>query len=123
MDEKSFEAGGIIAIVLCIGALVVAKMFFPSLFVLMLWIVGIIIALMIVLATLVGIIPESGPHMIFVTLYAAGVVPLPVLLASSISQDGHSSLPLIAENRKSFLWAKLINCITALLVGFTAMLI
>ena len=53
MDEKSFEAGGIIAIVLCIGALVVAKMFFPSLFVLMLWIVGIVIALMIVLAGVV----------------------------------------------------------------------
>lgn len=80
-------------------------------------------ALMIILATLIGIIPESGPHMIFVTLYAAGVVPLPVLLASSISQDGHASLPLIAESRKSFLWAKLINCITALTVGFAAMLI
>ena len=49
MDEKSFEAGGIIAIVLCIGALIVAKMFFPSLFVLMLWIIGIIIALIIIL--------------------------------------------------------------------------
>ena len=80
-------------------------------------------ALMIILATLIGIIPESGPHMIFVTLYAAGVVPLPVLLASSISQDGHASLPLIAESRKSFLWAKIINCITALTVGFAAMLI
>ncbi len=80
-------------------------------------------ALMIILATLIGIIPESGPHMIFVTLYAAGVVPLPVLLASSISQDGHASLPLIAESRKSFLWAKIINCIAALTVGFAAMLI
>ena len=80
-------------------------------------------ALMIVLATLIGIIPESGPHMIFVTLYAAGVVPLPVLLASSISQDGHSSLPLIAESRKSFIWAKVINCFVALVVGFAAMLI
>lgn len=79
--------------------------------------------LMIILATLIGIIPESGPHMIFVTLYAAGVVPLPVLLASSISQDGHASLPLIAESRKSFLWAKIINCITALAAGFTTMLI
>ena len=80
-------------------------------------------ALMIILATLIGIIPESGPHMIFVTLYAAGIVPLPVLLASSISQDGHSSLPLIAESRKSFLWAKLINCAVALIVGFSAMLL
>ena len=52
-------------------------------------------ALMILLATLVGIIPESGPHMIFVTLFAAGVVPFPVLLASSISQDGHAGIPLL----------------------------
>lgn len=80
-------------------------------------------ALMIVLATLIGIIPESGPHMIFVTLFAAGVVPFPVLLASCISQDGHSSIPLLAESKKSFLWAKLINCIVALAAGFGAMLI
>ena len=80
-------------------------------------------ALMILLATLVGIIPESGPHMIFVTLFATGVVPFPVLLASSISQDGHASIPLLAESKKSFLWAKLINCTIALLAGFTAMLL
>ena len=79
-------------------------------------------ALMILLATLIGIIPESGPHMIFVTLYAAGVVPFPVLLASCISQDGHSSIPLLAESKKSFAWAKLINCIVALAAGFGAML-
>ena len=78
--------------------------------------------LMILLATLIGIIPESGPHMIFVTLFAAGVVPFPVLLASSISQDGHASIPLLAENRKSFAVAKLLNCLIALAAGFTAML-
>lgn len=78
--------------------------------------------LMILLATLIGIIPESGPHMIFVTLYAAGVVPFPVLLASSISQDGHASIPLLAESKKSFAAAKLINCIAALAAGYTAML-
>ena len=79
-------------------------------------------AIMILLATLVGIIPESGPHMIFVTLFAAGAVPFPVLLASSISQDGHASIPLLAENRKSFAVAKLLNCLIALAAGFTAML-
>ena len=78
--------------------------------------------LMILLATLIGIIPESGPHMIFVTLYATGVVPFPVLLASCISQDGHSSIPLLAESKKSFAWAKLINCVVALAAGFAAML-
>ena len=80
-------------------------------------------ALMILLATLIGIIPESGPHMIFVTLFAAGVVPFPVLLASSISQDGHASIPLLAESKKSFMWAKIINCIVALIAGFGALLI
>ncbi len=78
--------------------------------------------LMILLATLIGIIPESGPHLIFVTLYASGLIPFPVLLASSISQDGHASIPLLAESKKSFLWAKVINCVVALVCGYTAML-
>lgn len=78
-------------------------------------------ALMILLATLVGVIPESGPHLVFVTLYASGIVPLPVLLASCISQDGHASLPLIAESKTSFFKAKTVNCIVALIVGFAAM--
>jgi hypothetical protein len=80
-------------------------------------------ALMILLATVVGVIPESGPHLVFVTLYAAGVIPFPVLLASSISQDGHASIPLLAESKKSFAWAKLINCMVALAAGFAAMLL
>ena len=78
-------------------------------------------ALMILLATAIGVIPESGPHLVFVTLFAAGVVPFPVLLASCISQDGHSSIPLLAESKKSFAYAKLINCIIALAAGFGAM--
>lgn len=78
--------------------------------------------LMILLATLIGIIPESGPHLIFVTLFAAGVIPFPVLLASSISQDGHASIPLLAESKKSFFWAKIINCFVALAAGLIAML-
>ena len=81
------------------------------------------IPLMILLATLIGIIPESGPHLIFVTLFAAGIVPMPVLLASCISQDGHASLPLLAESKKAFLRAKTINCIVALIAGFAAMLL
>ena len=63
-------------------------------------------AWMILLAILVGLIPESGPHLVFVTLFASGVIPFPVLLANSIVQDGHASLPLIADSKKSFLIAK-----------------
>ena len=78
------------------------------------------VPLMILLATLIGIIPESGPHLIFVTLFAAGVVPMPVLLASCISQDGHAALPLLAESKGAFVRAKAINCLIALIVGFIA---
>ena len=78
------------------------------------------IPLMIVLATLIGIIPESGPHLIFVTLFAAGVIPAPVLIASCISQDGHASLPLLAESKGAFIRAKATNCLVALVVGFIA---
>ena len=73
---------------------------------------------MILLAVLVGIIPESGPHMLFVTLFATGMVPFSVLLASSISQDGHASLPLLAESKRSFVKAKIINALVAAVFGY-----
>lgn len=69
------------------------------------------------LAALIGLVPESGPHLVFVTLFAGGMLPFSVLLTSSISQDGHTSLPLLASNRKSFVMAKLINATFAILVG------
>jgi len=72
---------------------------------------------LLVVATAVGIIPESGPHMVFVTMYAKGLIPFAVLLASSISQDGHGSLPLLAVSTKVFIYLKLINVFVALIVG------
>jgi hypothetical protein len=68
-------------------------------------------------ACVIGIIPESGPHLIFVTMYAEGVVPLSVLMASSIVQDGHGMLPMLAHSRKSFGVIKGINLVIGLLVG------
>jgi hypothetical protein len=66
------------------------------------------------IASLVGIIPESGPHLMFVTLFAKDAVPFSILLASSIVQDGHGMLPLLAHSRRDFIVIKSIN----LLVGF-----
>jgi len=73
---------------------------------------------LLVIATALGVIPESGPHMVFVTMYAQGLVPFAVLLASSISQDGHGSLPLLSVSTKVFVWLKIINIFVALIVGF-----
>jgi hypothetical protein len=69
------------------------------------------------IAVLTGIIPQSGPHLIFVSLFVNGVIPFSVLLASSISQDGHGMLPLLAESKKSFFTVKLVNVLMGLITG------
>ncbi|MCD6441313.1 MAG: arsenic efflux protein [Candidatus Marinimicrobia bacterium] len=73
--------------------------------------------MILVIAVLVGIIPESGPHMIFVTLFFKNQIPFSILLASSIVQDGHGMLPLLAESKRSFLLVKSINVMVGLIVG------
>ncbi len=76
-----------------------------------------------VAAVLIGIIPESGPHLIFVILFASGNIPLSILLASSIVQDGHGSLPLLAESQRSFVVVKLINMAVGFLIGLAGLAI
>ena len=78
--------------------------------------------ILLIIACLVGIIPESGPHLIFVTLYAQGSIPFSILLASSIVQDGHGMLPMLAQSRRTFLAVKAVNFLAGLLVGTLAML-
>ena len=72
-----------------------------------------------VISALVGIIPESGPHMVFVMMYASGLVPFSVLLTSSIVQDGHGMLPLISYTVKDSILIKIFNLIFALVIGLS----
>jgi hypothetical protein len=72
-------------------------------------------------AGLVGIVPESGPHLLFVNLFAEGAVPLSVLVASSAVQDGHGMLPLLAHSRLDFLRVKAANLVVGLGVGAAMM--
>ncbi len=73
--------------------------------------------IMLLIAVLVGIIPQSGPHFIFVLMFAEGTIPFSILLANSIVQDGHGSIPLLAESGKSFVMMKLVNIIIGLIFG------
>jgi hypothetical protein len=68
-------------------------------------------------AVLIGVIPESGPHLIFVTLFAQGVLPFSVLAASSVVQDGHGMLPLLAESPWEFMKVKAVNILAGLSLG------
>ncbi len=73
--------------------------------------------LMLLVACVVGLVPESGPHLVFLTLYSQGAVPFSVLLASSVVQDGHGMLPLLADSRRDFLQVKAINLVVGLGIG------
>lgn len=79
--------------------------------------------IVLVVALLIGIIPESGPHLIFVTLFASGTIPFSILLASSIVQDGHGMLPMLAESKKGFISVKIVNVIFGSIVGIIGLLI
>ena len=79
--------------------------------------------IVLLVACLVGLIPESGPHLIFVTFYAQGTIPLSILLASSIVQDGHGMLPMLAHSKRSFLEIKIINFMIGFLCGAIGMII
>lgn len=81
------------------------------------WVAHNLISILLI-AVLIGIIPESGPHYIFVFLFAQGAIPFSILLANSIVQDGHGALPLLAESKRSFLLVKLLNLIIGFFIGF-----
>jgi hypothetical protein len=66
---------------------------------------------------LLGLIPESGPHLIFVTLFAQGLIPFSVLLTSSIVQDGHGMLPMLSYSFSDSVKLKLFNFAIGISIG------
>ena len=73
--------------------------------------------IVLLIAISIGLIPQSGPHLIFLLLFANGDLPLGIFLANCIVQDGHGALPLLAESRKAFIISKVIKISIALIVG------
>ena len=79
--------------------------------------------LIFLICALVGIIPESGPHMIFVMMFANGLIPFSILLTSSIVQDGHGMLPLFSYTIKDSVLIKLFNLLFAIVIGLPLFLL
>ncbi len=69
-------------------------------------------------AALLGLIPISGPHLVVLTLFISGHVPLSVLVANSVVQDGHGLLPLLGISLRDALVAKAANLVIGLAVGY-----
>jgi hypothetical protein len=74
--------------------------------------------LVLLMAALVGVIPQSGPHLVFVSMFAQGMVPFSVLLTNSIVQEGHALLPLMSCSIRDALLVKGIKFGLALAIGF-----
>lgn len=73
--------------------------------------------LILLIAVLIGFVPESGPHLIFIAMFLEGTIPFGILLANSIAQNGHAGLPLLAQSRKNFFLMKAITMGIGLIVG------
>lgn len=71
----------------------------------------------VIVGALIGLVPGCGPQVIFVSLYARGMVPFAALLANAVSQDGDALFPLLAIDRRSSFIAAVITTVPALLLG------
>ena len=69
------------------------------------------------LAGLLGIIPGSGPHLIFVMMFSRGIIPFSVLLTSAIVQEGHGILPLLSYSIRDSLLIKLFKFLIGIGLG------
>jgi hypothetical protein len=84
---------------------------------------GLPVMWLIFISAVVGIIPESGPHMIFLVLYSKGLIPFSVLLVSTLSQDGHGLLPLLSHSIKDTIFVQIFTTGFSLIIGIILYLI
>lgn len=70
-----------------------------------------------IISALIGLIPESGPHLIFVMMFAKGLIPFSVLLTNSFIQDGHAMLPLLAYSVRDSVYIKVFKFIIGIIIG------
>ena len=73
--------------------------------------------LLLLAAVLVGFIPESGPHLVFIVMFLEGSIPFGVLLGNCVAQNGHAGLPLLAQSRRGFFLMKAVTMLLGLLCG------
>jgi hypothetical protein len=70
------------------------------------------------IAGLTSLIPSPAPQLIFVTMFEKGIIPASILLTSSIIQDCHGCLPLLAYSIKDFIIVKLVKLILGMSIGY-----
>ncbi|MGY3337634.1 hypothetical protein ACVW0K_003733 [Streptomyces filamentosus] len=71
----------------------------------------------VVVGACIGLIPGCAVQIAFTTLYLAGGMPMPTLMANAVSQDGDALLPLIARDTRAAVLTTVLTTIPALVVG------
>ena len=69
------------------------------------------------IGALIGMVPGSWPHLIFVIMYSQGLVPFSVLFTTSLIQGGHGMLPLLSYSIKDSILIKVFNLAFGIAVG------
>jgi len=69
------------------------------------------------MSAILGIVPESGPHLLFAMMYAQGLIPFSVLFTSSFVQDGHGMLPMLSYSLKDTILIKIFNFMFGIAIG------
>ncbi len=74
-------------------------------------------ALVFLFAILIGLLPISGPHLLFVSMFSGGIIPASVLIANSIVQDGHAMLPLMSYSLRDAVIIKGFKVLAAVVIA------
>ena len=69
-------------------------------------------------AALLGALPGCGPQIVVATFYLSGLLPVSVLAANAISNDGDALFPALALAPRAALAATVVTAIPALVVGY-----
>jgi hypothetical protein len=77
----------------------------------------------VVVGALVGLVPGCAIQIVFTGIFLAGGMPLPTLVANTISQDGDALIPLLALEHRSALLATVLTTLPALCVGSALLLL
>jgi hypothetical protein len=76
----------------------------------------------VLMGAVVGLVPGCAIQIIFAGIFLAGGMPLPTLIANTVSQDGDALIPLLALEHRSAFLATVLTTVPALVVG-TALLL
>ena len=77
---------------------------------------------MLIMASLIALLPISGPNIVLIVLFAKGIVPFSVLLANSIIQDGHGLLPIMGFSMDDAVKIKAFNFVVGFGLGLILLL-